>query len=294
MTRRARSAPSTWVLPTSHRSTNNPTAQGPPRHLAGRPDQLPRDQHAARGAQGAQGAPGARVRRRQEGLPHRIRWRRRRHRGDDAHHAGHRGTQAATTCTRRGATGDVAKAKELLAKSTDVEQPQPDVPRRRTTRRRSRRRRPCSRGIERTGIKVTLKPEDSELVLHRRRRRTAGLRPGAVRAGSPTSRAPNSNIQPLFDSSQIGNGGYNVVAVLEPGGRRPDRPGHRRDRPVEGAGRSGPQADKKIMEDAPVVPLVVREAVVPARFERAELLHPVVPGLPGLHDGDARQVSSHR
>ena len=76
-----------------------------------------------------------------------------------------------------------------------------------------------------------------------------------VSSWQPDFPSANGNIAPLFDSSQIGGGNYNISRYSNPRGGRADRQGDRRGRPAAGAA-AWAQADRRIMQDAPVVPLL--------------------------------------
>jgi peptide/nickel transport system substrate-binding protein len=150
-----------------------------------------------------------------------------------------------------GASGDVAKAKELLAKSTDASNlnltflVQNDAS-------SLAQAQAIQQGIERAGIKVTLKPEDINS-FYTDATTTNGF--DLVLYGwQPDFPSANSNIQPLFASSQIGGGGNNVAQYSNPAvDKLIDQATAETDQSK--AQDLWAQADKKIMEDAPVVPL---------------------------------------
>ncbi|GAA1442940.1 ABC transporter substrate-binding protein [Leifsonia poae] len=151
-----------------------------------------------------------------------------------------------------GADGDVAKAKSLLKEaghSTDLNLTL-------LTQNDSAslaQAQALQQGIERAGIKVTLKPEDSNTYYADSTADTANydLNLSYWQADFPSA---NSNIQPLFDSSQIGGGGYNVArysspevdALIAKATGEVDQ---------EKAQTLWAEADKRIMQDSPVVPL---------------------------------------
>ncbi|MFJ4221175.1 ABC transporter substrate-binding protein [Curtobacterium luteum] len=108
-------------------------------------------------------------------------------------------------------------------------------------------------GLKRAGITVTLKPEDADSFYTDA---TNGNDYDLVLfSWQPDFPSANSNIQPLYDSSQIGDGGYNVShyknaevdSLIEQATGTINR---------SDAEKLWAQADKKIMEDAPVVPLI--------------------------------------
>jgi peptide/nickel transport system substrate-binding protein len=148
------------------------------------------------------------------------------------------------------ATGDVAKAKSLLAqanaKNLDLTllTPNDDSS--------LAEAQALQQGIERTGIKVTLKPEDEDSFYTDA---TTGDDYDLVLFGwQPDFPSANGNIQPLYASSQIGNGGYNVshysnAAVDQLIDQATGTVN------TSDAQKLWAEADKKIMADAPVVPL---------------------------------------
>lgn len=108
-------------------------------------------------------------------------------------------------------------------------------------------------GLERAGVKITLVPLDPNAVAERV---TQGKGDYDMYLGSwqPDFPSPNANIEPLYDSSQIGNGGYNTS--------RYDNPAV--DKAIEQATAQVDRAkaeqqwaaiDKQIMQDAPVIPV---------------------------------------
>ncbi len=108
-------------------------------------------------------------------------------------------------------------------------------------------------GLERAGVTVTLQPLDSNAVAERV---TQGKGNYDLYLGSwqPDFPSPNANIQPLYDSSQIGNGGYNtsrydnpkVDAAIAKATAEVDR---------SKADQEWAAIDKQIMKDAPVIPI---------------------------------------
>jgi peptide/nickel transport system substrate-binding protein len=107
-------------------------------------------------------------------------------------------------------------------------------------------------GLERAGIKVTLKPEDDDSFY------TDASNDDdydlVLSSWQPDFPSANANIQPLFASDQIGNGGYNlshysnadVDALIQKATATVDQ---------SAAQKLWAQVDKRIMQDAPVVPL---------------------------------------
>ncbi|MEK6309809.1 MAG: ABC transporter substrate-binding protein [Curtobacterium sp.] len=108
-------------------------------------------------------------------------------------------------------------------------------------------------GLKRAGITVTLKPLDDDSF---NQATTNGTDFDlSLSSWQPDFPSANANLQPLFDSSQIGGGGYNISkysnpdvdALIAEASATVDQ---------SDAQKLWAQADKKIMEDAPVVPLM--------------------------------------
>ncbi|ROP60961.1 peptide/nickel transport system substrate-binding protein [Curtobacterium sp. PhB130] len=149
------------------------------------------------------------------------------------------------------ATGDVAKAKSLLqqAGATDLKLTllTPNDP---SSLAESQA---LQSGLKRAGITVTLKPEDSDSFYTDA---TNGSDYDLALFGwQPDFPSANANIQPLYASSQVGDGGYNVSQYSNPDvDKLIDEATGTVDQ--DAAQKLWAQADKKIMEDAPVVPLI--------------------------------------
>jgi peptide/nickel transport system substrate-binding protein len=149
------------------------------------------------------------------------------------------------------ATGDVDKAKQLLKeagvsnlKLTLVTQNDPTY---------LAQAQALQSGLKRAGIAVTLKPLDYDSF-------TQATTNGtdfdlSLSSWQPDFPSANANLQPLYDSSQIGGGGYNVSkysnsevdALIAKASSTVDQ---------DDAQKLWAQADQKIMADAPVVPLI--------------------------------------
>ncbi len=148
-------------------------------------------------------------------------------------------------------TGDVAKAKALLqeAGATDlkltlVTQNDPTY---------LAQAQALQAGLKRAGITVTLKPLDYDSF-------TQATTNGtdfdlSLSSWQPDFPSANANLQPLYDSSQIGGGGYNVSKYSNP---QVDALIAKASSTVDqsAAQKTWAQADKAIMADAPVVPLI--------------------------------------
>lgn len=101
---------------------------------------------------------------------------------------------------------------------------------------------------------MTIKPEDANVVIEKITG-DEGDYDLTISAWQPDFPSASSNIQPLFASSEIGGGGFNLARYSEP----------EVDALIaQAAGEADQakaqtlwaQADKRIMEDAPVVPLI--------------------------------------
>jgi peptide/nickel transport system substrate-binding protein len=107
-------------------------------------------------------------------------------------------------------------------------------------------------GIQRAGIKVTLKPEDEDSFYTDAT--TGNDYDLSLFSWQPDFPSANANIQPLYASSQIGNGGYNVShysnSAVDQLITKATGTVNQKD-----AEKLWAEADKKIMADAPIVPL---------------------------------------
>jgi peptide/nickel transport system substrate-binding protein len=150
------------------------------------------------------------------------------------------------------ASGDVAKAKQLLASagatslnltlltendSAHLAQAQA-----------------IQQGLKRAGITVTLKPEDEDTFYT-----DAGSgKPDydlALFGWQPDFPSANANISPLFDSSQIGGGNFNVSQYANPAVDKAIAAAQAEVDPQK-AQADWVAIDKQILADAPVVPLI--------------------------------------
>ncbi|GAA1645113.1 ABC transporter substrate-binding protein [Actinoplanes couchii] len=109
-------------------------------------------------------------------------------------------------------------------------------------------------GIQRAGITVTIKPADENTVIEQ----TTGDKPDydlAISSWQPDFPSANGNIQPLFGTSEIGGGGYNIsrYSVPEVDTLIGQALG---ETDAAKAQALWAQADKRILQDAPVVPLI--------------------------------------
>ena len=109
-------------------------------------------------------------------------------------------------------------------------------------------------GLKRVGITVTLRPEDSNTFYT-----DAGANNPTfdlvLFGWQPDFPSANANISPLFDSSQIGNGNFNVSQYSNPAVDAAIAKAQAEVDPAT-AEKEWAAIDKQIMADAPVVPLI--------------------------------------
>jgi peptide/nickel transport system substrate-binding protein len=150
-------------------------------------------------------------------------------------------------------TGDVAKAKDLLQQAghasgltlTLLVQNDPTS---------LGQAQAIQEGLKRVGIVVKLKPEDANEYYTdvSADKVSFDLTLGSWQPDFPSA---NGNIQPLFDSSQIGGGAYNLSRYSNPAVDALIAQATASTDPTK-AQAIWAQADKKIMGDAPIVPLI--------------------------------------
>ncbi|WP_375425650.1 ABC transporter substrate-binding protein [uncultured Friedmanniella sp.] len=150
------------------------------------------------------------------------------------------------------ATGDIDKAKQLLAAAGHAT----DLSLNLVVQNDSvslAQGQAIQQGFAKAGVKVTLVPLDQNTAIERV---TAGSGDYDMYIGSwqPDFPSPNGNIQPLFDSSQIGGGGFNISRYKNAG---VDAAIAKATGTVDQADAATQWAaiDKTIMGDAPVIPL---------------------------------------
>jgi peptide/nickel transport system substrate-binding protein len=150
--------------------------------------------------------------------------------------------------------GDVAKAKQLLAEAghpngLDNLDFLVDTANDGTAKAEA-----IQAALERVGIHSTLRPLDDDAWTS-----AATGEEGAydltLSSWQPDFPSANGNIQPLFGTSEIGNGGYNISRYSNP---EVDQLIVQAQGTVEGAaaGKLWAQADRRILQDSPVVPLI--------------------------------------
>lgn len=107
--------------------------------------------------------------------------------------------------------------------------------------------------LARIDVKVTIKSVDSN-TYSADATDAEGDYDLALSSWQPDFPSANGNIQPLFDSSQIGNGNYNISRYSDDEVDDLIRQATRTAEP-EDAQKLWAEADKRIMQDAPIVPL---------------------------------------
>ncbi|WP_036390993.1 ABC transporter substrate-binding protein [Micromonospora chokoriensis] len=148
-------------------------------------------------------------------------------------------------------SGDVAKAKQLLAEAGQTslkltllsENDQPSLAKAQA----------IQQGLQRVGITVTIKPVDDDAWTAE----VSGDKGDydlTVASWQPDFPSANGNIQPLFASSEIGGGGYNSARYSSPEVDKLIEQATAETDPAK-AQALWAQADKLILQDAPVVPL---------------------------------------
>ncbi len=150
------------------------------------------------------------------------------------------------------ASGDIDKAKQLLAAAGHAS----DLKLTMVTGNDSvslAQAQALQQGLQKAGVTVTLQPLDAN-TLTDRVTGSSGDYDLYIGSWQPDFPSPNGNIQPLFDSSQIGGGGYNIsryqnatvdAAIAKATGEVDQA----------AAGAQWAAIDQQIMSDAPVIPL---------------------------------------
>lgn len=104
------------------------------------------------------------------------------------------------------------------------------------------------------GITVTIRPLDDD-TFYSDVTGNQGAYDLALASWQPDFPSANANIQPLYQSSQIGNGGFNLARYSNPDVDSMIDDAQATVDPTA-AGRKWAAVDKRIMQDAPVVPLI--------------------------------------
>ncbi|WEG07948.1 ABC transporter substrate-binding protein [Microbacterium horticulturae] len=151
-----------------------------------------------------------------------------------------------------GDDGDVAKAKQLLKEAGHADDLKLTLWAANDPSNQAQAQ-ALEQGIERAGIDVTIKPLDVNTMYTD----ATGDDPDydlILGGWQPDFPSANGNIQPLFDSSQVGGGGYNLARYSSPEVDKLIDQATAATDPAQ-AQSLWAQADKRIMQDAPVVPL---------------------------------------
>ncbi|NJC74097.1 ABC transporter substrate-binding protein [Planosporangium thailandense] len=149
-------------------------------------------------------------------------------------------------------TGDVAKAKQLLS---EAGQPSLNLTLLSQNDQQSlAQAQAVQQGLQRAGITVTIKPVD-ETAWTAAATGDQGDYDLTVSSWQPDFPSANGNIQPLFASNQIGGGGYNLSRYSQPEVDTLIDQATAETDPAK-AQALWAQADKRILQDAPVVPLI--------------------------------------
>lgn len=110
-------------------------------------------------------------------------------------------------------------------------------------------------GLTRAGLKVTIVPQPEDVFLQTITQGDGSGYDLALSSWQPDFPSANGNIQPLFDSSQIGGGGFNISRYSNPEVDALIAQATATTDPAE-AGKQWAQADRLVAADAPVVPLI--------------------------------------
>ncbi|MDM7853824.1 ABC transporter substrate-binding protein [Cellulomonas alba] len=110
-------------------------------------------------------------------------------------------------------------------------------------------------GLARVGLKVTIVSQPDDVWSQTVTQGDGSKYDLVLSSWQPDFPSANGNIQPLFDSSQIGGGGYNISRYSQP---EVDQLIAQAtvETDTSKAAAIWAQADKRIMQDAPVVPLI--------------------------------------
>jgi peptide/nickel transport system substrate-binding protein len=109
--------------------------------------------------------------------------------------------------------------------------------------------------LARANIKVTIKPLDEDTYTSEVDTKGLSDYDLTLTSWQPDIPSANANIQPLFQSTEIGNGGYNESRYSNPDVDRLIAEAQATIDPAE-AGKKWAALDKKILADSPVVPLL--------------------------------------
>ncbi|NUT94330.1 MAG: ABC transporter substrate-binding protein, partial [Saccharothrix sp.] len=110
-------------------------------------------------------------------------------------------------------------------------------------------------GLARAGIQTTIRTLDGDAYTEETSGEAAAKFDLTLASWQPDFPSANANIQPLFQSSEIGGGGYNLSRYRNPEVDKLIGEAQATVDPAE-AGRKWAALDKKILQDSPVVPLI--------------------------------------
>jgi peptide/nickel transport system substrate-binding protein len=110
-------------------------------------------------------------------------------------------------------------------------------------------------GLAAAGIKVTIKPLDFETFVAEVQTKPNPDYDLVLTSWQPDIPSANANIQPLFQSTEIGGGGYNIARYNNPAIDKLITEAQATVDQNE-AGRKWAEIDKKILADSPVLPLI--------------------------------------
>ena len=147
-------------------------------------------------------------------------------------------------------TGDVDKAKQLIKESGE----QAPTLKLIATSAQAETASSIQTSLKRAGVKVDIQTLNDD-VYSDTLTNDKGDYDLAISSWQPDFPSPYANISPLFDSSQIGNGNYNLARYANP---KVDALIKKATETIDQteAGKIWAEADKTIMADAPVVPLI--------------------------------------
>lgn len=155
--------------------------------------------------------------------------------------------------------GSLSKAKEELAKSA---QKMPDtlVLLAKNSPEDTARAEAIAQSLEKLGVEIRIDAVESDSYVERATQSDGSSYDLAIASWNPDYPSPNSNLTPLFSSSEIGKGGYNISRYNNP---KVDQALERATAQTdpEVATELWVEADKMILEDLPGVPLIYQRNV---------------------------------
>ena len=152
-------------------------------------------------------------------------------------------------------SGDVAKAKQLLAEAGFPNGLDGLVLATRNENGYPEKAAAIQASLARAGIKITIKPLDEDTYTSEVDTKGLSDYDLTLTSWQPDIPSANANIQPLFQSTEIGNGGVNESRYNNPEVDKLITEAQATVDPAE-AGKKWAALDKKILADSPVVPLI--------------------------------------